>query len=175
MTPGADVHAIDALQDWHNALCVFRMEATESLSSIALEVRRAFDWIDEQGKYWKAEVRDAEDDLLRAKSELQQRKTPDYSGRTPDTSVQEKNLARAKARLEFAQDQIEICRKWAAQLPKMVSEEYEGAARRLANFLEMDLTSAIDLLNLRIDRLQAYTQVQPTSPVPPQPTPETPS
>jgi len=175
MSPGADVQAIDALQDWHNALCVFRTEANESLSSIALEIRRAFDWIDEQGHYWKRELREAEEDVLRGKSELSQRKTPDYSGRVPDTSVQEENLARAKARMEFAHDQIEICRKWAMRLPKMVSEEYEGTARRMANFLEMDLAGAIATLNTRIDRLHAYTAVQPTSSGPAKPTPEAPT
>lgn len=175
MNSGADVHAIDALQDWHNALCVFRTEATESLSSIALEIRRAFDWIDEQGKYWKAELNEAEDDVFRAKAELAQRKTPNYADRIPDTSVQEENLARAKARLEYAQDQIDICRSWATRLPKMVSEEYEGTARRMVNFLEMDLTGAIELLNSRIDRLHAYTQVQPTAPAMPPPMPEKPS
>lgn len=175
MNPGADVHAIDALQDWHNALCVFRTEATESLSSIALEIRRAYDWVDEQTQYWKAEVRDAEDDLFRAKAELAQRKTPDYSGRVPDTSVQEENLARAKRRMEYAQDQIEVCRKWALRLPKMISEEYEGAARRMTNFIEMDLAGAIEQLNSRIDRLHAYMDVQPASPVPQKPTPESPS
>jgi len=45
MTPGADVQAIDALQDWHNALCLFRDEALDALGSIGMEVRRAFDWI----------------------------------------------------------------------------------------------------------------------------------
>ena len=50
MNIGADVHGIDALQDWHHALCVFKTDAAESLSSIGLEIRRAYDWIDEQAK-----------------------------------------------------------------------------------------------------------------------------
>ena len=166
MSPGADVQAIESLQDWHDALCVFRAEASESLSSIALEIRRAFDWIDEEAKAWKRDAREADDEVLRAKMELAQRRTPDYSGRIPDTSVQEENLARAKARLRFAEDQIEVCRKWSLRLPKMVSEEYEGTARRLGNFLEADLAGAIAQLNGRIDRLHAYTAVQPTGPGP---------
>jgi hypothetical protein len=166
MNPGADVQAIDALQEWHDALCIYRTEAVESLGSIALEIRRAFDWIDEEARSWKREVREAEDEVLRAKTELAQRKTPDYAGRIPDTSVQEENLTRAKARLRFAEEQIDICRKWAVRLPKMINEEYEGPARRLMNFLEADLTSAIALLNTRIDRLHAYTAVQPTGPGP---------
>ena len=37
MNPGADVHAIDALEDWHNALCLFRDESLEALNSIPLD------------------------------------------------------------------------------------------------------------------------------------------
>jgi len=161
MSPGADVKAIDALQDWHNALCVFRTEAVESLSSIAMEIRRAFDWIDEQAKSWHREAREADDDVVQAKAELNQRKTPNYDGRIPDTSVQERNLARAKARKQFAEEQVEVCRKWAVRLPKMVNEEYEGSARRLGNFLEADLPVAIAHLNARIESLHNYLQVQP--------------
>jgi hypothetical protein len=169
---GADVHAIDALEDWHNALCLFREEATEALSSVALEIRRAFDWIDEEGKAWHRETREAEEAVVRAKAELAQRKTPDYSGRIPDTSVQEENLARAKARLRFAEEQVEVCRKWATRLPKMISEEYDGRSRRLNNFLETDMPTAIAHLNSRIQSLHAYTQVKPTEVTPAGPAPE---
>jgi len=169
---GADVHAIDALEDWHNALCLFREEATEALSSVAQEIRRAFDWIDEEGKAWHRETREAEEAVVRAKAELAQRKTPDYSGRIPDTSVQEQNLARAKARLRFAEEQVEVCRKWATRLPKLISEEYDSRSRRLNNFLEADLPTAIAHLNTRILSLHAYTQVKPTEVKPVGPAPE---
>src|SRR3712207_7961630 len=39
MNPGADVQAIDALQDWHNAVVLFREEALDALGSINMEVR----------------------------------------------------------------------------------------------------------------------------------------
>lgn len=168
MNLGADVKAVDALQDWHNALCVFRTEAIESLGSISLEIRRAFEWIDDETKSWSREARQAEEDVVQAKAELNQRKTPDYSGRVPDSSVQEENLARAKARKRFAEDQIEVCRKWALRLPKMIHEEYEGAARRLGNFLEAELPQAIAHLNGQIDSLHAYMQVQSAPPPAPE-------
>jgi hypothetical protein len=166
MGPGADVQAIDALEDWHNALCLFRDEALESLNSIALETRRAFDWIDEEAKAWHREAREAEEDIVRAKAELNQRKTPDFSGRIPDTSLQEENLARAKARLRNAEEQMDVCRHWAARLPKMVSEEYEGTARRLGTFLDIELPAAIAQLNARIQSLHRYTEVKPVEPTP---------
>lgn len=172
MTPGADVQAIDALQDWYAALCTFRSEAVESLSCIALEIRRAFDWIDEEMKGWKKEAHDAEDAVHVAKQELSRKSMPDSTGRLPDTTVEEKNLARARARLEYAQDQVEVCRTWSARLPKMINEAYEGPARRLGNFLEADLPAAIADLGARIDRLHAYTATAPASVAP---LPEAPS
>ena len=166
MGPGADVQAIEALEDWHNALCLFREEALESLNSITLEVRRAFDWVDEEAKAWHREAREAQEDIVRAKAELAHRKTKDFSGRIPDTSVQEENLARAKARLRFAGDQIEVCRHWVTKLPKMVSEEYEGTARRVGTFLDIDLPAALARLNARIEALHRYTGVKPAEPAP---------
>jgi hypothetical protein len=174
MNPGADVHAIDALEDWHNALCVFRTEAMEALASINMEVRRAFDWIDEEGKAWQRDVREAEEEVVRAKAELAQRRSPDFSGRIPDTSVQEENLARAKARLRFAEDQIEVCRKWAVKLPKLVNEAYDGPSRRLETFLDVDLAAAVADLNARINTLHAYTDIKPAAQESPTPPPETP-
>jgi hypothetical protein len=161
MGPGADVQAIEALEDWHNALCLFRDEVLDALSSISLEVRRAFDWVEEEAKAWHREAREAQEDIVRAKAELAHRKTRDFSGRIPDTSVQEENLARAKARLRFAEDQIEVCRHWVTKLPKMVSEEYEGTARRVGTFLDLDLPAALARLNSRIEALHRYTDVKP--------------
>lgn len=175
MNPGADVQAIDALQDWHNAVALFRDEALDALASINMEVRRAFDWIDAEGKAWHQEARQAEQDVVQAKAELAHRKTPNFDGRIPDASVQEENLARAKARLRFAEDQVDLCRKWAVRLPKMVSEEYEGPARRLGNFLEADLPVAIAHLAARIEALHRYTQVAPVAAPPPPAIPEGPS
>lgn len=175
MNPGADVQAIDALRDWHNALCLFRDEALDSLGSVGLEIRRAFDWIDDERKAWEQEVGVAEQEVYRAKAELAQRKPPHFDGRIPDTSVQERALARAKARLEYAEDQVEVCRKWAVRLPKMISEEYESLARRLNSFLETDLVMAIAHLAARIEALHRYTEITPAIAPPSPPPPEVPS
>ena len=175
MNPGADVQAIDALQDWHNAVVLFREEALDALANINLEVRRAYDWVDEEARAWKQEARLAEQEVVQAKAELNRKKTPNFAGRIPDTSVEEENLARAKARLRFAEDQIDVCRKWAVRLPKLVSEEYEGPSRRMGNFLEADLPVALAQLAARIEALHRYTQVAPAGAPPPPATPEGPS
>ncbi len=164
MDPGADVRAVYALQDWHGQLSRFRQEALEALSMIRMEIRRAFDWIDDTGRGWKVEIRDAEEEVVQRKVELNAREMPNFDGRIPDTSVQEKNLARAKARLEFARDQVEACRKWAAKLPKIISEEYEATARKFGNMMEIDVPNALARLTEQLAALERYMDLRPAAP-----------
>jgi hypothetical protein len=49
----------------------------------------------------------------------------------------------------------------------MISEEYEGPARRLGNFLEAELANAIAHLSERIAVLQSYLAVRPVEVAPP--------
>lgn len=164
MAPGADVRAVHALQDWHNHLSRFRQEALEALSMLRLEIRRAFDWIDDTARGWKAEIRDAEQEVTQRKVELNQREMPNFDGRIPDTSVQEKNLARAKARLEHAREQVEVCRRWAGKLPKMISEEYEASARKLGNMLETEVPNALAHLMNQLAAIERYMDLKPAAP-----------
>ena len=160
MTGPAAVNSIDVLQEWHSALCVFRTEAMEALASVALEIQRADMWLDEQLRAWQREARDAEEEVTRYKAELSNRQTPDYSGRIPDCSEQEKNLRWAKHRLENARDQIEVVRRWYTRMPKLIEEAYSGPAHHLANFLDGDLPRSLALLKDQIRSLDAYVNLR---------------
>ena len=161
MTGQAAVHSIDLLQEWHNALCVFREEAMEALASVALEIQRTDFWLDEQLHGWQREARDAEEQVVRYKAELANRKFPEFSGRIPDCSLQEENLWKAQRRLEFARDQIDVVRRWYTRLPKLVEEAYSAPSRRLTHFLEGDLPRALAQLKERIRSLDAYVNIRP--------------
>ncbi len=161
MNPSADVRSIDALRDWQIALSNYRASAMEVLSGLEMEIRRAYDWIEDQGKRWKTAVRDCEEEVLRAKNELSGRKFTDSTGRMPDTTVQERNLRRAKARLEQAEEQVQKCRSWIMKLPKVIEESYSGPARRLTTFIEVDIPNALALLERRIAALESYADLKP--------------
>lgn len=161
MTGPAAVNSIDLLQDLHAALCVYRAEAMEALASIALEIQRADSWLDEKRRAWQREARDAEELVVRYKAELANRSFPDHSGRIPDCSLQEDNLRRAKARLEYALEQIDIVQRWYTKMPKLVEEASSAPTRHLTNFLEGELTRALALLKERIRSLDAYVNVRP--------------
>jgi hypothetical protein len=161
MADGADVRSIDAVRDWHAALTAYGANLSEALAGVELEIRRSYDWLHDQLAAWRRVVRDCEEEVVRAKAELAARKFPDWSGREPDTTVQEKALRAAKARLEHAEGQVERVRSWIARLPKLVEEAYTGAARRLASFLEAELPKGLAALDRRIAALESYAGLRP--------------
>jgi hypothetical protein len=118
MPDGADVRSIDAVRDWYAALADYGDALAEALAGVELEIRRAYEWLEEQSARWQHAVRQCEEDVTRAKAELSQRKFQTFDGREPDCTVQEKNLRLARARLEHAEDQVAKCRQWVARLPR---------------------------------------------------------
>lgn len=157
----ADVKSIDAIREWHAALATYGDTLGEALAGVNLELRRAEDWVGEQLARWQRAIRDCEDDVTRCKAELSQRKFPNWDGREPDCTVQEKNLRVARARLEHAEDQVVKCRQWLQRLPKMIDELYGGPGRRLANFVEGALPKALVDLARRVASLDAYAGLRP--------------
>jgi len=163
----ADVRSIAELRDYHASLTTYRATLLESLSSVQMEIRRAFGWLDEMASMWHRRIADSAQDVVQCKAELAQRKFPMWDGRTPDCSVQEEALRRAKAKLEFCEDQVRRCKSWQGKLPKMIEETYEGASRRLHNGLEIDLPNGLTLLARRISALEAYADLRPDYAPPP--------
>lgn len=179
MSPGADVRSIDSLREWLAAAQLYAHDAGEALGGIHMEIRRAFDWIAEQGHLWERAARTGEQEVVQAKAELAARKFPNWDGKMPDTTVQERNLRRAEARLDHARDQVVKCKAWAGRLPKIVEESYSGRGRRLQNFLEADLPRTLAQLARRVESLEQYADLRtdyssapsalPPSAAPPEP------
>ncbi|HEV3143450.1 MAG TPA: hypothetical protein VGZ47_06140, partial [Gemmataceae bacterium] len=182
MQDAADVRSLDALRDFHTSMCVFRADAMESLASIELAIRKAQDWLAEQAQFWQRAIRASEEEVFQAKQELAMRKFPGVSGRPPDTTVQEENLRKAKAKLAHAQEKLEITRKWVTKFPVQVSESYAGPGRQLLATLESDLPKGLAMLERRVIALEEYLALKAppapndvSAPPPPPPVlPETP-
>lgn len=173
MTGPASVTSISALLDWHAALCVFRTDVLQSLASVALEIQRADAWLDDRARHWQRVVRDGREDVVRYKTELSNRRFPDFSGRIPDCSVQEEALALAERRLEYAEEQVETVRRWIQRLPKLISESYDGPSHHLMNFLEGELPRGLAMLKGQIASLDAYVNVRSEHVPAPAPSAET--
>jgi hypothetical protein len=161
MADSADVRSIDALREWYATLIAYGENLAEALAGVEMEIRRGADWLHDQLGLWQRAVRECEEEVVQAKAELAARKFPDWSGRNPDTTVQEKVLRQAKARLEHAEEQVQKVRSWIARLPKAVDETYSGPARRLGNFLEVELPKGLAVLDRRIAALESYAGLRP--------------
>jgi hypothetical protein len=160
MAESADVRAIDALREWVSSLAIFKHEAEEALAGIALEIRRGLDWVAQQQDLWQRAVREREEAVVQAKAELAARRFPNWDGRMPDTTVQERNLRRAEARLEHAQDQVVRCRKWIIGLPRMIEETYGAAGHRLQMTIEGEVARGVADLQRRIEALERYAETR---------------
>lgn len=160
MDPGADVREISVLRDWLGALATYRTDAQNALAGVELELRRGLDWIEQQGGLWARAVRDCEEEVVQAKAELAARRFENFDGKMPDTTVQERNLRRAEARLDHAKEQVVKCRKWLARLPREIDEAYTGPARRLAAVLEAELPVGMADLDRRAAALEQYADLK---------------
>ncbi len=157
----ADVRSIAAVIDWRADLTNYSDLLAEATAGVDLEIRRAYDWLEEQLARWRRAIRECEDEVVRAKAELAQRKFETWDGRVPDCTVQEKNLRLAKARLEHAQEKVETTRRWIGRLPKMIDEVFTGPSRRLKSMLELNVPNALADLGRRIAALETYATLRP--------------
>ncbi len=157
----ADVRSIAALQHWRAQLATYGEILVEAMAGVDLEIRRMQDWLEEQLSLWKGAIRQCEEEVTQAKAELAQRQFPTWDGREPDCTVQERNLRRAKARLEYAEEKVEMIRRWITRLPKMIDEVFTGPSRRLQSMLEADVPNALAELGRRLAALESYAGLRP--------------
>src|SRR5712692_9332506 len=98
MGPAAHVTDTGALVEFRAMLCTFADQAKDALGIIDHEIRRAFAFLDERLHQWHAAVRQAEDEVIQAKIEWNQRRNQRIGDRQPDTSFQEKILRNAQVK-----------------------------------------------------------------------------
>jgi DNA repair exonuclease SbcCD ATPase subunit len=161
----AQVHSIAALKEFREGLCDFRQDAKEALCTTELAVRHFQDWLEDQQRHWRNEVRVCEELVVRAKMELEQRKYSHADRR--GYTEQELALRKATARLEYARDKVEKVAHWRNVLPRAILE-YQGPARQLGGMLDADLVRGLALLERKIEALEAYVAIGPggTAPEP---------
>jgi hypothetical protein len=160
MTRTARVHSIETVRDFRAHLCEFGTKARDSLSSIEMQIRRTFDWLEDRYKYWLREIKVRQEEVTRAKIELEQRKNMSKEGRGPGTADHEKALRKAQARLKEAEDKAACCKRWKPILDHAV-HEYYGPARGLSGALDADLVKALAILESKLNALEAYLALAP--------------
>src|SRR5690348_5808973 len=136
MSESANVHSIDAVARFAAALRVFAEQSTNALMSIDDQARGALQWIEhDAAMYWRMQVRKGFEDVARTRSELaacRSRSTKDYK---PSCIDEIKAHKAAQARLQHAEEQVEVVRRWAQRLQREV-DEYRGRVQRLRTCVE---------------------------------------
>ena len=160
MGPAAHVTETEALVDFRAMLCTFADQAKDALGIIDHEIQRTYSFLDEQMRGWQVAVRQAEDEVIQAKIELNQRRNQRIGDRKPDTTFQEKALRKAQAKLEFSQDKLAATKRWQRDLPHELMN-YEGPARQLQNALDGQLPRMLAFLERKIASLDAYLKQPP--------------
>ncbi len=155
MGPSAHVTETEALLEFRALLCTFAHEAKQALGIIDHEIQRTHSFLDEKMREWHAAVRQADDEVIQAKIELNQRKIQRIGDRKPDITFQEKQLRRAQAKLEHAEERLAATKRWQRDLPHELAN-YEGPARQLQNALEGDVPRMIAYMERKIAALEAY-------------------
>jgi hypothetical protein len=176
MSESARVHSIDAIKDFREALCTFRVDAQAALCSADTEIRRVVDWLAAQLQYWQRQVREWQEEVTRAKTVIIQRRWGHQDGKGPGTTEAEMALRKAQLRLQEAEAKVQTVRRWQQQLPQAVLE-YQGHARQLSGWLESDLRQGLVVLDRKLAALEAYVQLGggPGPAAPAGPAPETPA
>ena len=157
MNPAAHVTSIQGMADFQAALLTFAEKAKEALSTVDLELRRMLDWLADQAKHWQTEIRLAENAVFEAKNALARKKMMKIGDRRPDTTDEEKELRRAQAWLEHAQEKLARTRHWQRAFPDAMLD-YQGPARQLQFMLDAQVPQMNAYLNQKIDALEKYRQ-----------------
>jgi hypothetical protein len=168
MSQSARVTSIDALKALHAALARFGPDAQEALGVAEMEIRRVFDYLHEQLKYWQRQVEKRREEVNRARADLTHARAV-RQGERSGYIEQEIALRKAQTQLREAEEKVVVAKRWLLHLPQAINE-YEGPARRLAGLLDADLKQGVALLENKIAVLEAYAEVHVAEPPPPPPT-----
>ncbi|WP_425617936.1 hypothetical protein NA78x_001626 [Anatilimnocola sp. NA78] len=176
MAKSAHITSTEAVTALRAALVQFAEDTGHGLTALAMEARRAIDWIEQDRTfYWPREMRKASDRLAEARLELQRCELT-ISGEDRRACYQEKKLLeKAKRRLELTEQRMQAVKRWKYEIRKAV-EDFDVQLARMQRYLENDVPVASAELQRMAAALDAYTQTfrQPADSSPLPSTTETP-
>jgi len=156
MADSANVSSIDAVAKFAAALRLFEEQSSNALLSIDDQARGALQWIEhDAAAYWRGQVRKGFEDVARTRAELltcRSKATKDYQ---PSCIDEVKAHRAAQARLQHAEEQVEVVRQWVMRLQREV-DEYRGRVQRLKQCLEGDVPRTLALLDRTMLSLEQY-------------------
>jgi hypothetical protein len=170
MADSARIHDFEALKEARAALADFAEQVSTALASVDADIERVAHWLKvDRPTYWKLEARRREEEIERAKGEIMRKRiiaAPDPAS----VSLEERRLARAKARVEEARRKLDKVRRW---MPVWEREAmlYKTSTRSLTEALHADIPRALAILSRMMETLDHYAALAPPA-GDPEPAPE---
>ncbi len=158
MNPSANVQSLDGLTMFQMSLQHFQEKAKDALMNIDMDLRRTQEWLDEMYSEWKAEIRKAEEAFSQAMLDLKRKKMMKIGERSADTSDEEKQVKKCRARLEHAEEKLERTKHWLRAFPEVILD-YEGPGRQLKTQVENIIPTMTAMLADKIAALEQYQKM----------------
>lgn len=167
MSRTANVHSVEALQEFRAGLCLFSDEAAQALATVRLQIDRFSQWLKhDQLTHWKHQIRVREDRVAEAKSDLHRCLAATIDpNRTPSCYQEKKLLEAAKRSLEEAEQKLAAVRRWIP-IVDQAAMDYQARAEGLATALSSDLPKATAHLDRSVARLNEYLELSAPSLLP---------
>lgn len=161
MPNGANVQSTEAIEAVQAALRSFMDQASDSIITLELEMRRMLEWVEhDRPHYWKNQNRLAVDHLNEAQAALHRcLMFPKTVSDRPTCYEERQAVKLAQARLDYCQRKADRVRHWKRVLPHEISE-YKGRISRLKRLVEFEVPAAIGVLEKILCRLDEYSALR---------------
>lgn len=156
MNRAANVKSIEHIRDLRVGLVKFEETSRDAVTLLAMEVRRATEWIEtDRRRYWPVQVKKASQKLAERRSELQRCQSSYGADEAPPCFEQKKAYQRARDRLRYCEDQVRVTKRWIRMIRQELTE-FEGQMAQMTTMLDMDLPRALTTLARMLNALEKY-------------------
>lgn len=155
MSQAANVRSLEAIREFRVALIKFIDKAKRSVATAESEVQRNSTWLGStQPLHWVHEVRNGNERLAQAKSELARASLsqPD-NPRGPTDQI--RLVRKREEEIKKAMKKGEQTKRWSRKFEQQINE-YRGAMTPLSSCLDGDLNKAVTVLTNSIKSLEEY-------------------
>lgn len=154
--PSARVTSVDAIVAFRAAVVSFLDRGPAALGSLRQETHRTMMWLEqEQPRYWQEQLRRGYDKIASARSNLDACRMKTIAGHRSACIEEQVALRKAKARVDYCLEQVDVTRRWALRA-REEADEFLGKIAPLDRALQQDVPTMIAVLERMILAIEAY-------------------
>jgi hypothetical protein len=162
MSEAARVNSTEALKQAKAAMADFSDSIVSALASVDADINRVSSWLNQdRPAYWKRQVRLQEEGVIKIKTDIMRKRI--IAAPEPASVVEEeKQLDRAKIKLEHAQKRFAAVKRWGPVWDREALL-YKTSTHGLTEYLHRDVPTAVARLERMMTSLEEYTRIAPPS------------